>query len=34
MYVNPFWAGVLATLFVELGALFICAVISTGGKHD
>lgn len=34
MYVNPFWAGVLTTVFVELVGLFILAVISMGGKND
>jgi hypothetical protein len=34
MYINPFWAGVLTTIFAELAGLFIMAVISTGGKDD
>lgn len=27
MYVNPFWAGVLATIFAELATLFIASVV-------
>lgn len=34
MYIDPFWAGVLTTIFVELAGLFIMAVINTGGKDD
>lgn len=29
MYINPFLAGVLATIFVELGAVFIWALIKS-----
>jgi hypothetical protein len=27
MYVNPFWAGVLATLFAELALMFTASII-------
>lgn len=27
MYVNPFWGGVLTTVFVELATLFIASLI-------
>ncbi len=27
MYINPFLAGVLATIFAEIGALFIASLI-------
>lgn len=27
MFINPFWAGVLATIFAELATLFIASVI-------
>ena len=27
MYVNPFWYGVVATLFAEMAAMFIASVI-------
>jgi hypothetical protein len=33
MYINPFWAGVLATVFAELLTLFIMAMLSTGGRE-
>lgn len=33
MYINPFWAGVLMTLFLELLGLFILAMISAGGRE-
>lgn len=26
MYVNPFWAGVVATLFVEMVVIFLAAL--------
>lgn len=29
MYINPFWAGVIATVFAEIGTLFLMAVIAT-----
>lgn len=32
MYINPFVAGVLATITTELAVLFVCAVIKMGGK--
>lgn len=28
MYINPFWAGVLVTVFAELATLFVAAVVS------
>ena len=28
MYINPFWAGVLATIFTEIGILFIASIIT------
>lgn len=37
MYINPFLAGVLATVFVELAGLVIFSVISVtkrGDHHD
>ena len=36
MYINPFWAGVLATIFAEIGTMFIFSVISIakrGKRH-
>lgn len=30
MYINPFWAGVGATIIVELLALVIAAVVKAG----
>ncbi len=27
MYVNPFWAGVAATIFAELALMFVSSVI-------
>lgn len=32
MYVNPFWAGVVATLFVEMVLIFTIAIFF--GGHD
>lgn len=29
MYINPFWAGVIATIFAEIGGLFLYALITT-----
>jgi hypothetical protein len=29
MYLDAFWVGVFATLFVELAAIFVAAVIAT-----
>ena len=37
VYINPFWLGVLATVWVEVVALIIVAVVQTkkgGKKHD
>ena len=37
MYINPFWAGVLATIFTEIGALFVWSIITLvkrGVNHD
>ena len=28
MYINPFWAGVIATIVAEIGALFLLSVIA------
>lgn len=33
MYVNPFVAGVVTTLFAELVALFILAILYNGGDR-
>lgn len=33
MYINPFLAGVLATVFTELIALTVLALIKMGGKR-
>ena len=27
MYIDPFWAGVLATIFAELATMFIASVL-------
>ena len=27
MYINPFWAGVLTTVFAELATMFIASVV-------
>lgn len=32
MYLNPFWAGVIATVFVELAVLFLLAVFRGGRR--
>lgn len=29
MYIDPFWAGVLATIFVEISTLVVLSVVST-----
>ena len=29
MYIDPFWAGVLATICAEISLLFIAAVVAT-----
>lgn len=39
MYINPFWAGVLAVIFVELAILFALSVVALvsilkRGKYD
>lgn len=37
MYINPFWAGVLATIFSEITALFVWSIITIakrGNRHD
>ena len=37
MYINPFLAGVLATVFTEIGAMFVWSVITIakrGKRHD
>ena len=30
MYINPFWAGVAATILAEVGALVLLAILNTG----
>jgi hypothetical protein len=32
MYINPFWAGVLATVIVELALLVVAGIITTKKK--
>lgn len=32
MYINPFIAGILLTLLVELSALVVCAIVRMKGK--
>jgi hypothetical protein len=27
MYINPFWGGVLATIFAELAIMFIASIV-------
>ena len=27
MYINPFWAGVVTTIFAELAAMFIASIV-------
>jgi hypothetical protein len=34
MYINPFWAGVLTTIFAELATLFIASVILIWREND
>ena len=37
MYINPFLAGVLATVFTEIAALFVWSIITItkrGKRHD
>lgn len=34
MYINPFWAGVLSTIFAELLGLFAFAVIGMFGGNE
>jgi hypothetical protein len=29
MYIDPFWAGVLATIFTEIGVLFALGIYAT-----
>lgn len=29
MYIDPFWAGVLSVVFIELALLFVGAVVGT-----
>ncbi len=33
MYINPFVAGILTTVLVELAILFVLALVKTGGKQ-
>jgi len=32
MYVNPFWAGVAATILAEVAALIVAAIIKCANK--
>lgn len=32
MYINPFWAGVIATIFAELSTLLIVSIITAGKR--
>ena len=32
MHINPFWAGVLATIFAELAAMFVTSIIIIIGR--
>lgn len=32
MYINPFWAGVLATITAELGLMFVTSIIIIIGR--
>jgi hypothetical protein len=37
MYINPFWAGVIATIFTEISVLFALSVYATfkrGKRRD
>ena len=38
MYIDPFWAGVMATIFSELVVIFVAAFVRitkhAGGKND
>ena len=34
MYIPPFWAGVIATLFVELLTVFVAAMFSKEGEDS
>ena len=37
MYINPFLAGVLATICTEIGAMFIASlviIVKRGNRHD
>ena len=34
MYINPFLAGVLATIFTELGVLFLWSIITLANRGD
>lgn len=34
MYINPFWAGVLTTVFVELATLFIASIVIIWREND
>lgn len=36
MYIDPFWAGVIATIFTEIGILFVlgvCAAFKRGKRY-
>ena len=28
MYINPFWAGIIATIFTEIGVLFAWSIVT------
>jgi hypothetical protein len=34
MYINPFWAGVAATILAEVAALVVCAVVVSVRKRQ
>lgn len=37
MYIDPFWAGVFATIFAELALMFVCSlliILKRGSYHD
>ena len=34
MYIDPFWGGVLTTVFIELAGLFLMAVIGMFGGDE
>lgn len=34
MYINPFWCGVAATIFIEIGIIIIAGMFSGKNKED